>query len=153
MRCLGAGTKKAIIAFVVGALAFLMIATAQADYRPLYGDGQWHDMGGGWYYAYNSSLNDCYWRYSGVTRFAYDYDGGQWWDYRTSWGTLGASGIMNDNFIGDGTFHSLNNGWNFAYNKSLSDSYFNTGVESQIGWSETGLDFRNRLTCRAGLSE
>jgi hypothetical protein len=74
------------------------------------GDGSFHDVGlsDAWLYLYRSSEDQSLWReYTGVTRLAYEYTVGQWWDYgATGWNTLGRSG-QNSDFIGKGARWSI----------------------------------------------
>jgi hypothetical protein len=92
------------------------------------GDGAWHGLGNGWDYSY--AANTGTWAPTGTLtgRFAYDYLGGQWFDtsaFTTGWAALSALGLSSA-FVGDGTSHSLGNGWNYTYAA-------NTGT-----WAPTG---------------
>jgi hypothetical protein len=78
------------------------------------GDGTWHDLNNGWSYNYVASSDYAVWKNNAVGwgRFVYAYTPGQWYD--GSWNKIGV-GSTSSAFLGDGTWHDLNNGWSYDY--------------------------------------
>jgi hypothetical protein len=91
------------------------------------GDGSFHNVGtnDAWSYLYRSSEDKSLWReYTGVTRLAYEYTVGQWWDYgATGWNTLGGSG-QNSDFIGNRSMWSIGLPSTFDPSFGSGDSWF-----------------------------
>ena len=117
------------------ALAVVLFSGANGGLREQYGDGLWHDIGGGWQYRYVSSIDGGYWLSSGVVRFSFDYDPGQWWHHGTTWTTLSGTGLLEGDWVGDGAWHNINNnGWSYRYITSISSGYWNTGGATRFGY-------------------
>jgi hypothetical protein len=78
------------------------------------GDGTWHNLNNGWSYDYLASSDYAVWKNNAVGwgRFVYAYTPGQWYD--GSWNKIGV-GSTSSAFLGDGTWHNLNNGWSYDY--------------------------------------
>ena len=103
------------------------------------GDGAYHDLNnGGWSYMYISSIDCGYWKNGNGPRLAYGYNGGQWWDTGIvggTWQTL-ASGLTPD-FLGDGAYHDLNNGWSYMYLASVDYAYWKNGSTERFAYGCT----------------
>jgi len=124
------------------ALAVVLFSGANGGLREQYGDGLWHDIGGGWQYRYVSSIDGGYWLSSGVVRFSFDYDPGQWWHHGTTWTTLSGTGLLEGDWVGDGAWHNINNnGWSYRYITSISSGYWNTGGATRFGYDYGGLQW------------
>jgi len=99
------------------------------------GDGSYHALDAGLWYLYDGSTGT--WSTDGLAtgdRFRYTYDTGQWEhkDYLNVWFMLGGGEVGGD-FIGDGTYHSLGNGFWYQYLSSAGE------------WSRDGLDSGDRF--------
>jgi hypothetical protein len=81
---------------------------------PFIGDGQTHDMKNNWSYKYSYVADTEYWSTGGALRLAYQYTVGQWFafDYLGGEQILSASGLSST-FVGDGTWHDLDNNWQY----------------------------------------
>jgi len=93
------------------------IALTAADYSPQFvGDGGSYDVGNGWTYHYILTDDRGCYSQDGTQRFAYSYGPSQWLHKgdNTDWGTLSATGVSLE-FIGDGAWHDLGNGFNYSY--------------------------------------
>ena len=116
------------------AFALMVFGSANGGLREEYGDGLWHDIGSGWEYRYVNSIDSGYWRFSGIVRFGFDYDPGQWWNQGITWTKLSGIGLTEGDWVGDGTFHDLNNGWSYKYLTSITSGYWNNGGMTRFGY-------------------
>jgi len=124
------------------ALAVLVFSSANGGLREEYGDGLWHDIGSGWQYLYVSSIDSGYWLCSGVVRFGFDYDPGQWWHQGTTWTTLSGIGLAEGDWVGDGSWHNLNNnGWSYRYLTSITSGYWNNAGTTRFGYHYSGVQW------------
>jgi len=116
-------------------LALVICTAAVGGLREEYGDGAWHDIGGGWQYRYISSVDDGYWLHSGVCRFGFDYGPGEWWHHGTTWSRLSGAGLTEGDWVGDGNWHSnLVSGWSYRYVTGISGGYWNNGRITQFSY-------------------
>lgn len=98
------------------------------------GDGAFHDLKNGWSYAYVTSSSDAFWKEGSSFRFSYNYTPGQWWDYRNSWGKIGITGVS-QSFVGDGAYHNLGCGWQYAYVASTDDGFWKAGSSMRFSYN------------------
>jgi len=105
------------------------------------GDGAWHSLGKSFWsfdYLYSSYWDAGYWSeyYENKTkRFAYAYNSGQWYHFSVIDGSqsrLGGTGVS-ANFVGDGNYHDLGNGWSYClfYSNLANEGHWkniNTGI-------------------------
>ncbi|MBI5251111.1 MAG: hypothetical protein HY912_16605 [Desulfomonile tiedjei] len=78
------------------------------------GDGTPHDLANGFEYMFDRAYG--YWLADAAIKFAYLYEAGQWFDYDNCCNrfALGTAGLSAE-FIGNGSFHDLGNGWYYGY--------------------------------------
>ncbi|MCA1959941.1 MAG: hypothetical protein LDL33_04015, partial [Desulfomonile sp.] len=87
------------------------------------GDGGSYSLGNGFTYTYSALTNTGSWLSDalGFTKFAYDYAGGQWYDYDkfANQYALGAAGNSVGEFMGDGTAHVLDAIWSYLFDGAV----------------------------------
>jgi hypothetical protein len=98
-----------------------------------------------WNYRYDSAWDVGIWTNNGIDRFRYWYGVTAWQQYSQwgGWQTLGNYGwspvARNDanpaNFIGDGTYRNLTNGWWFAYGASGDYSAWKRNADGKVRFS------------------
>jgi len=150
--------KYVLGTFASFVLVVCIFGAAGADLRQQYGDGLWHDVGAGWQYRYVSSIDSGYWLNNGVVRFGFEYAPGRWWQHGTTWSLLSGNGFTDADFVGDGAFHDVSNGWLFKYVSSASSGYWNNAGMTRFGYDYNGArwwDNRNgwAMLGASGVSE
>jgi len=92
------------------------------------GDGSEHDLGTGWIYSYLSSSDYGYFKTGNDQRFYYGYGPGQWYHKgdTTDWGALSATGVSAQ-FVGDGGWYDVGNGFSYQYVTADKEGYFKLG--------------------------
>jgi hypothetical protein len=112
------GSRRLLTLLVIGLVVTLTVTSPAGalSVRDPNFNGVWQDWGGGWQYCYATAGDIAWWRYNGINRFQYQYTPQQWWDCDkfSTYHSLGASGVA-DTWIGDGNWHSVNNGWMYKY--------------------------------------
>jgi hypothetical protein len=98
-----------------------------------------------WNYTYNSVYDVGIWANNGIARFRYWYGVTAWEQYAQwgGWQMLGNYGwspaARNDatpaNFIGDGTYRNMGNGWLFAYGASGDYSAWMRAADGKVRFS------------------
>jgi len=105
------------------------------------GDGGSYSLGNGYTYSYNSLTNTGSWlsQALGFTKFAYDYAGGQWYDFDrfANQHSLGSAGNSVAEFMGDGATHVLDATWSYLFNGTTGN--WLTGGSSRFQYAyDTG---------------
>jgi hypothetical protein len=87
---------------------------------------------------YNASIDYAYWKDGSYVRFAYGYLGGQWCDTGLggTWQSLNSG--LNPDFLGDGAYHDLKNGWSYMYLSSIDYAYWKYGSNARLAYGYIG---------------
>jgi len=116
-----------------GGWNYLTGANVSADFV---GDSDWHDLTDGWAYAYDISVDSGYFKIGEARRFSYGYGPSQWFhtgNINTYWGALSGENCPTTDFIGDGGWYDLGNGWNYQHVGGDS-GYFKIGDALQFSY-------------------
>ena len=111
------------------------------------GNAHWNDLGNGFTYQYSRGYDKGIFRAGSTDRFLYKYVPGQWWHTgdTVSWQALGNDDLY-ATFLGDGTWHTVGNGFSYKYDNAPDKGFFKYGNAQRFAyeygpgqWYQLGL--------------
>jgi len=124
------------------------------------GDGGWYDLKNGWSFYFNPGADTAWWKDGKAVRLAYEYVNGQWYDYGLGgWNKISA-GSTTSQFIGDGGWYDLKNGWSYSYNAATDAASWGDNNQLRLRysygpgqWCDYGLGGWNKIGAEKASSK